>query len=143
VASFNTDGFEQLENMLLTKANGAGEIAEEMLEAGSEILIKAHNAGIKRSLGRRTGTLEKSSGKSKIRKNDRGRFIPIYPQGEQPHGTPGKGQSGNVRNAQAGFTNEYGSSSIPPRPWMAPANAQAENEVREAMTRIWEEKHSG
>ena len=147
MARFNFGGIAELENILLREADGVEEIADKMLEAGAKVLVKAHTASAEAMLHRRTGSLAGSIASSKTKKNEFGRYRIVYPQGNQPHGNPKAGQKGEVRNAQVGFTLEYGrkqqygTSAMPPRPWMETANRQAEGAVLEAMEKAWEEKH--
>ena len=142
LASFNVLGLEEAELALLVHADRAIMKVDAALEAGAKVLIAAQRSSARSRLGTRTNnTLAKSIGKSRIGKKRDGRNIQVYPQGKQPHGTPGAGKAGNVTNAQAGFVNEYGalgSRHLPPSEWMSAANAAAEDEVNAAMLKEWE-----
>jgi len=141
MASFNAVGLEDAERAILANAEKAAEAVDHMLRAGAKVLIAAHKRTLKAMLGTRTGTLAESPGESKIGKTESGRMISVYPQGKQPHGTPGKGKSGNVRNAQVGFTLEYGARktrNLPEVRWMKTANDASRDAVSEAMREEWE-----
>lgn len=147
MASFNVVGLDDAEMALLAHADRAIMKVDAVLEVGAKVLIAAQRSSARTRLGTRTNhTLAKSIGKSEIGKKQNGRNIQVYLQEKQSHGTPGKGKSGNVRNAQVGFTLEYGARetrNLTETPWMEDANAAAEGEVNAAMLKAWEELDDG
>jgi hypothetical protein len=150
MADFTVAGFDEVEAMLLRRSEDVENFAPDMLEAGAKILANAQRQELQRiSRGDRSiGTLAASIGTGTPKKSKSGLkyYVDVYPQGNQPHGTPsggGKKKRGMVSNAQVGFTIENGSSEMPARPWMSVAAAKSENAVHEAMRKKWEEKQDG
>jgi hypothetical protein len=141
MATLKVEGFEEAEKMLLRKEAAAVEAVPEMLAAGAEILVKAQRESINR-MARGQGTLAASIGATPIRSSGAGSYIDVYPQGDQPHGTPRRGKKGSVSNAQVGFLLEYGSRQLPARPWMTAANEESAEAANEAMRKVWEAKIS-
>ena len=148
MAEFNVVGFDEIEKEILRRSEAAQRIAPDMLKAGASILITAQKAELRRiSRGDRSiGTLADSIGMGKIRnsKDALKMYVDVYPQDDQPHGTPGFGLGKNkyVSNAQVGFTLEYGSSDMPSRPWMSVALQKSETAIHDAMITVWEEKQN-
>lgn len=146
VAQFNVTGFDEIEKALLKREAAASSAAPEMLKAGAAVLVKAQSAEIKKVArgDRSIGTLANSIAATPVRSYSDGSKIEVYPQGDQPHGTPKKGKKGRVSNAQVGFILEYGrSSNMPARTWMSTANEKSNEEVHAEMRRVWEEKQNG
>jgi len=146
MASFNAVGLEEAERAILANAESAKRAIDPMLRAGAKVLIAAHKRNLKAMLGTRSGTLAESPGESKIGETTSGRMISVYPQGKQPHGSPGKKKGGNVRNAQVGFTLEHGAKktrNLTEVRWMETANDAARDAVSEAMLEEWERQQYG
>jgi len=135
------DGLEKIEAMLLRNAEAAEKHAEDILKAGAEALVAAQKSALARLAmsDRSIGTLQGSIGMGRVKKSRSGTGIhtDVFPQGHQPHGAPRKGKRGNVSNAQVGFVVEYGRSNMPGRPWISVAEANAADEVNDAMGEAW------
>jgi hypothetical protein len=143
MAAFNVVGFKEIEKELLRQSEKAERLAPKMLEAGAEVLIAEQKRQLRRVTGSGSGTLADSIGASEVKKtrSKLGHHINVYPQGNQPHGTPTVGKKkkrGPVSNAQVGFIIEYGTSDTPAKPWMSVAEEVSADAVNEAMRRVWE-----
>ena len=134
MARFNVDGFDDVQKKLLRHNSAAQKAAPKMLEAGAKVLVRAQKA-VSRQIGvYDTGQFHDSIKPTKVKTRDEEKYVEIYPQGVDDKG---------VRNAEKGFIAEYGTSRIQARPWMSTANAQAADEVHEAMRKVWEEETVG
>lgn len=158
MADFTVSGLDEMEALILQRSEAVNVIAPEMLNAGAKILIAAQKAELRQisTTDRSIGTLANSIGTGGVKKSADGLkvYIDVYPQGDQPHGSPGTGTRNNgkkykrgksklVSNAQVGFTIEYGSSEMRARPWRSVAAQKCAAAVHEAMRKVWEEKQNG
>lgn len=148
MAEFSVSGLDEMEALILQRSEAVDAIAPEMLAAGAKILAAAQKSELQRvSRGDRSiGTLANSIGIGSVKRSADGLkvYINVYPQGDQPHGTPRRGKRGNVSNAQVGFMWEYGKAGkFPARPWVGAAMARCAAQVQEAMRGIWEAKQNG
>jgi hypothetical protein len=155
MATFNVVGFDEAMEQILKQSESVEKFAPDMLKAGAEVLAAAQ----KRTLAamgrgdRSIGTLANSIGIGEIKKSETSVYMDVYPQGEQPHGSPRKGKRGKITNAQVGFMLEYGYAvrdkdgravgTVPGRRWMANAMDSSATAVHEAMRKVWEDKQNG
>ena len=152
MASFNQvnmSAFDEIERLLRHGDAQAEKIAQDMIRAGAQVLIKAQKAEIRRLAfsDRSLGTLENSIGMGNFKRGTRASSTAIhtdvFPQGYHPHGFPRARKRGRVSSAQVGFILEYGHSNMPARPWMSVAENKAADEVIDAMARVWEAAQDG
>ena len=143
----DTTAFDGMVEMLLRSGEEAKKKAPEILKAGAKVLIDAHKAELNSmaKTDRSIGTLANSIGMKSIRVTETAAHTDIFPQGEQPHGHPGRGAAGRgqkVRNAHVGLLLEIGykkgDTHVPGRHWMAAANSKASEAVHDAMGEAWE-----
>lgn len=144
MAKFNTVGFDEVEKELLLASEKASKAVTKMLEAGADIIMKAHKTEAKAMKIEDTGEFIKSIKKSKVLEKNTSKRIEIRPTGKDSKG---------VRNEEKGYIAEYGKKAkeakgkkrkfnqgeVPARPWMETANLKSEEEVHQAMKKIWEE----
>lgn len=145
MARLNVEGFEEMELMIMRQEEAVERLAPEMLNAGAKVLAAAMGLtlrGVSRG-NRSIGTLAGSIGIGTVKKSATSVYMDVYPQGDQPHGSPRKGKRGRVSNAQVGFMLEYGSSKMPARPWLAKAINAAAPGAQEAMRKVWEAGQDG
>lgn len=147
MAEFGAEGWDELERAFLRQEEGAIETIDEMLEETSEIYLEelkvaAEGYGIKD-----TGGFINAIQKGKVIVDATSRSVEIVPEGRANHTADsgggvsnkrkGKSQNGNIRYAAIGYIYEYGSSSIPARPWHTKGNAAAESKAKDKAESIW------
>lgn len=142
MARLEINGFEDAEKMIAELAQNAPETVDAMLTAGAQVLVEAQRLAVKRyaKAGRSIGTLARSIAATEPKGEGAGRYVEVFPHGDQPHGSPRKGKHGKVSNMQVGFILEYGRSNMPSHPWMSEANEKSADRIQEAMGEIWEER---
>ncbi len=151
MAEFNTEGMEELSSAFMRQEEQATAIVQEMLQAEAEIYIQqqknaAAGYGIKQ-----TGGFMNSIKAGQMQKEDTAVYIEICPEGKADHKADygggysnkankrkGKSQGGNVRYASIGYIFEYGTSSMPARPWLTQGNAKADSLAYDKAREIWE-----
>lgn len=103
----------------------------DMLEAGGNVVKKAHTEALQSALGSRTGHL--ASSPSITKKVSAGaRYVLIYPKGTHHTYRPKTG-SGVATNAEVGFVHEFGGHGNAAKQWMRTANEQCASEAVDAM----------
>jgi len=134
--------FVALELEIQKRVSGSERALRAALNAGADIMVAAHKKAIRKYVkGKRsTGTLENSIAKSKVKSKDIRMSIDVLPQGEQPHCNSGEDKKDNVKNAQVGFTLNYGRSDMSARPWFSEANYEAYDKIRDEMERVFHEE---
>lgn len=117
-----------------------GELIENMLNAGADVIVKAQRSEIQ---ARWAGPHSEGISARSVKKNNKirttkyvgisGRYIDIYPQGTRKRGRK------HVRNAEIAFINEYGAPKrgIAARPAIFIANAKSEQKAVEASERVY------
>lgn len=119
---------------------GTDEEAERILNAMADAVepVMKRNAR-KEIIGLRdswTGTTQESVGRTKMKRlrNNGGRVMYLYPQGERVRG---KKKKRKTRNAEIGFYNEYGvpSRKMAARRWVSKTSEEAEGLAEEAVVR--------
>lgn len=134
MARFDTSGLDDLFLEMEREAELVGEIADEMLLAGAEIVKQEWKKSAERHGHRDTGALIESIGypiKPKTAKDIR--KIDIYPQGKDAKGT---------RNAEKAFILNYGTprKGKPGSHWVDDADAASAEPVEKAFKEIWENR---
>jgi hypothetical protein len=139
MATFSVVGFDELERDLLRHSENMEKAIPKMLKAGAQVLIKAQKGMIER-MAYDKGTLASSITASPVYSKSTSSYLNVYPSGYQPHGTPGDVHGGKVRNAQVGFTLEYGRplQGVAPIPWMSAAIESSRDEIHEVMLKVLE-----
>lgn len=146
MAEFNVEGMEELSNAFMRHEEGAEAAVQEMLTATAEIYVQEHKAAAGGYGIRKTGGFMNSIKASTIRRDGTALVCDICPEGKADHPAEygggsnkrkGKSRKGNVRYATIGFIFEYGTSSIPARPWFTQGNAKAEQKGYEKAQEIW------
>ena len=151
MAELNTTGLEELSAAFMRHEAAADSIVEEMLQASAEEYVKAQKEAAAGYGIRKTGGFIDSIKAGSIESDDTAKSITIVPEGRADHGADygggysnkgnkrkGKAQSGNVRYATIGYIFEYGTSSIPARPWLTEGNAKAEAGAYNKAKAIWD-----
>lgn len=148
MAQFNVVGIDGIISEMNRRTEKAVKKIPKMLEAGAAVLVEAQKAEIdimieqglaregenKSEVSRSLGDLKKSIKATKI-KTDKGfEYVDVY-----PHGKDSKG----VRNADKGFTLEFGRSNMDGYNWMETANQKSAAAVSEAMRKVWEDDSDG
>jgi hypothetical protein len=146
VAEFNVEGMDELSSAFMRHEEGAEAAVQEMLTATAEIYVQEHKAAAGGYGIRKTGGFMNSIKASTIRRDGTALVCDICPEGKTDHPAEygggsnkrkGKSRRGNVRYATIGFIFEYGTSSIPARPWFTQGNAKAEQKGYEKAQEIW------
>ena len=127
--SYKLDGIETL---LSAIGDIPDAVADEMLQAGAEVLRDAQEKSARKILTGPyvTGATAASIKVGKVKRDKGGaKAITVGPQGTRPDGK---------RAAEIAFLNEYGVSRkhIAPRPFIRLANTQSEKAVEEAEQRV-------
>lgn len=127
MGSFKINGLDSLINDLSALAALPDSVAEDMLNAGADI-IEAEQHKTAKSMGvYDTGVTEGSIKKTKVKKTATGKSIDIFPQGVNSDGN---------RNAEVAFINEFGKSGKhgkkgqPARPFIRTAMKRRKNGPR-------------
>lgn len=136
MAKFNVVGLDDIQERMLKREKITEEAVPEMLKAGGAVMQKAQKSEILSMFrsDRSTGDLAASIVVSKVKKNDIGKMVEVYPDGTDRHG---------VRNATKGFVLQYGRKNMPAKPWFTAANTKAAEAVNAEMRRVWEAKQDG
>lgn len=113
-----------------------GETMSEMLEAGAEVLRKAHEESIKSHFTSRSGTLGSSPGVVK-RVSGKQKYALIYPQGTH-HTYRAVTGDGVARNAEVGFVLEFGGHGNYPSQWMREANEKKADDAVDEMAKVYD-----
>ena len=146
MAEFNVEGMDELSSAFMRHEEGAEAAVQEMLTATAEIYVQEHKAAAGGYGIRKTGGFMNSIKASTIRRDGTALVCDICPEGKADHPAEygggsnkrkGKSRKGNVRYATIGFIFEYGTSSIPARPWFTQGNAKAEQKGYEKAQQIW------
>ena len=146
MAEFNVEGMDELSSAFMRHEEGAEAAVQEMLTATAEIYVQEHKAAAGGYGIRKTGGFMNSIKASTIRRDGTALVCDICPEGKADHSAEygggsnkrkGKSRRGNVRYATIGFIFEYGTSSIPARPWFTQGNAKAEQKGYEKAQEIW------
>ncbi len=143
MGAFTTVGLEDVAQKFLQMDEAATKAVPLMLEAGANVIIKAQQdeaaaMGIKETAG-----FIQSIKATPVKGDDTERYIEVYPQGKAKHGNDRKGDKSNVRYATIGFIAQYGTSSIPARPYMTAANEKAHQQATDAMYEVWQGVNNG
>lgn len=143
MGEFTTVGLEEVAEKFLHMEEAATKAVPLMLEAGAAVLVKAQQdeaaaMGIKETAG-----FIQSIKATPVKGDDVERYVEVYPQGKAKHGNDRKGDKSNVRYATIGFIAQYGTSSIPARPYMTAANEKAHQQATDAMYEVWQGVNNG
>jgi len=133
MAGMTVDGLDGLMDDFAALAALPDQVAEDMLNAEADVLVKAQRAEIKsRWRGPYSqGISAKSVKKGKVKPSGIGHSISVYPQGTRTRGKQ------RVRNAEIAFINEYGKTGQPARPAINTANKKKEQEAVEAAEKVY------
>lgn len=150
MAEFATDGMDELINAFMKREAQAEQAVNEMLEAEAELYKETQQQEIT-ALGLvDTGGFRNSVTIGETQRDTTSAYKYITLEGRADHGSDwggghggakrkkGKRQAGNVRYATLGYIFEYGTSTIPARPWLTQANSRAESPAYEKARQIWE-----
>lgn len=158
MARFDTNGLDAL----IIDLDEIREIDEDtmldILEAGGEVIRKAHVEAIKKIFGRRSGKFEESPTVHKKMSGQGGhlRYILVYPAGVHhtykargnPYAKTKRGRKGGTRkttNQDVGFVHEFGGHGNAAEQWMRKANEEYATEAADAEAAVlyaWQEKHN-
>lgn len=151
MAELNTEGLEELNFAFLRQEERATETVEAMLEAEAEVYTECLKSAASEYGIRDTGAFINSIKAGKTQRKNVEVYKVITPTGKAKHGADygggysnkgnkrkGKSSKGNVRYAAIGFIHEYGTSSMPARPWFSKGNQQAEELAHSKAMEIWE-----
>ncbi len=109
-----------------------------MLEAGGEVIRKAHEAKIREIFASHTGHLAGSPFIHK-RSNESKRDVLIYPKGTHHTYKAKNGGTAEARNADVAFVQEFGGHGNYPSQWMRTANEEHSSEAVDAMEAVYDE----
>ena len=148
MAELNTEGLEELAKAFRMQEERAAATVKEMLLAATEEYLKAEKQAAASYGIHKTGGFIASIKASGIQQEDTALYTEIIPEGRASHKADygggsgkkrkGKSQQGNVRYATIGVIFEYGTSSMPARPWLTQALKKAEEPAYNRAKEIWE-----
>ncbi len=151
MAELNTTGLEELSDAFMRHEQAADETVEAMLKAEADEYVKAFKQSAAGYNIRDTGGFIESIKAGNVISSATEKSIDIVPEGRTNHNADygggysnmsnkrkGKAQKGKVRYATIGYIFEYGSSSIPARPWHTQGLAKAEQPAYKKAQEIWE-----
>ncbi len=108
-------------------------VINDMLNAQSEVVVKAQKkTGLRMGI-HRTGVTLQSIKAGNVKRRRDGAYVDVYPQGTNKDGN---------RNAEVAFINEYGKRGQPARPFIRTANEESAAETTRAAEKIlhdWQE----
>lgn len=152
MAEINTKGLEELSYDFMRQEENATNTVREMVQAEAEIYTEQLKQAIAGYGIKNTGGFLNSIKAGEIQQEDTAVYITIQAEGRANHTADygggysnkgekrkGKSSAGNVRYAAIGFIFEYGTSSIPARPWWTKGNQQAEEPAYNKAMEIWEQ----
>lgn len=151
MAEFNTEGMEELSDAFMRQEENATATVEEMLQAEAKIYIEQQKQAAAGYGIRKTGGFMNSIKAGNMQREDTAVYMEICPEGKADHTSDygggysnkankrkGKSKGGNVRYAAIGYIFEYGTSSMPARPWLTQGNTKADSLAYEKAREIWE-----
>ena len=151
MAELNTEGSADLTEASMRPDKQPDKVVDQMLTARAPAYVKAQQEAAATYGIRKTGGFISSIKAGNIESDDTAKSITIAPEGRASHGADygggysnkgnkrkGKAQKGNVRYATIGYIFEYGTSSIPARPWLTQGNAKAEAGAFYKAKAIWD-----
>lgn len=128
MATLNWQGLDELYAEMSRAGKQAGEVAQQMIQAGADEVVKAWKTAIGLHGHVKTGDMQKSVG-FKIKRKNGMRVAEIYPLGKDRHG---------VRNAEKAFILHYGRSNLRGSRFVDEAERIAEAEAIPVMREIWD-----
>ena len=140
MANFNVVGLDDAMLSMKEIASIPDDVAEEMLQAGGEVLADAQKRKYLSTLKQHTGNLANSLKVSKMtRRRDGSRGITVYPRGKH-HSYKHDDGFADARNADVAFVQEYGSKKrgISAKGIMAAANAESGDAVQAAELAVYD-----
>lgn len=130
MATLNTNGLEGLEMSLDELAQLPEEVERDMLLAEAGVIERAQRQkGLAYGV-HRTGVTLASIAHGKVKTEDDGKAMYVYPRGKNARG---------ARNSEVAFINEYGKTGQPPRPFIRDANEEAVDEAVGEAEKIYNE----
>ena len=151
MAELNTEGLEELSYAFLRQEEEATATVEAMLEAEAQVYTEKLKESAQAYGIKKTGGFINSIKASKTKREDLAVYKTISPECKAKHGADygggysnkankrqGSSSAGNVRYGAIGFIFEYGTSSMPARPWFTQGNLKAEDEAHKKAMEIWE-----
>lgn len=136
MARINSYGLDDLYKTIEREAKVTPAMQDAMLKAGAAVLVDAMRDQIKRfdiwDLGATWWSIKSSMVKNRLGQ----RYIEVWPAGRRKDDKHPSGE----RIETVAFIAEYGTSKIPPRPFMSTAIRQSEERVAEEMMRVWRER---
>lgn len=130
MAKFNMVGLDKLEADIARRASLLDDAAPEMLNAGTDVLVEYQRGSIIQHGLVDSADMLESIKAGPLHHGDGGYYQEVWPQGKDHKGVP---------NATKGFVHEYGSSKVPATHWMSEAAEGGEEDVVDAMRKVWNE----
>lgn len=135
MANVTIGGLDDLMADFAELARLPDKVAEDILNAEADVIVPAQQEEIrKRWKGPHSeGISAKSVKKGKVKKQNGGHSLAVYPQGTRKRGKK------SVRNGEIAFINEYGAPGrgIAARPAISTANKKKEKEAVEAGEKVY------
>ena len=131
MARFDMTGLDELMQDMQRRGQMVGEVADQMLAAGAEEVVKAWQTQAARFTKdpRATGAMAASVRGTGTVHGGGAVYTDIYPQGSDGNG---------VRNAEKAFILHYGKKGYPGTHWVDDAEQAAEGPVQERFEAIWD-----
>lgn len=127
MATFDSDGLDDLMLSMSELAAMPDSIKDEILNAQADVVVEAQKQTARSYGVEDTGLMVEKIKKTKAKTDKHGvRSIHVYPQGSRTrHGT-------KTRNAEIAFENEYGNADQTARPFVRDANERSADETTAA-----------
>lgn len=133
MASINTQNLDGLMMDFAELASLPDWVAEEMLNAGADVIVEAQKKTARTMGVVDTGQLAASITKSRVKfRRDRAKVIHVYPQGERKRGNI------TTKNAEIAFVDEFGKQGQPARPFIRTSVEQSADKAIDAMFKVYD-----
>lgn len=129
MARFNVTGMEAVIKDMHRLSQQSGAVADEMLQAGAEVVVEAWKTSIQSHGHIDTGAMLRSVRPTKAATTGDVRSITVYPQGSDKHG---------VRNATKAYIANFGRTRQRATGFVFDAERAAEGPAQSAMVAIWD-----
>lgn len=143
MARFEVDNVDGLMLSMKEVAELPAEVITEMVEKGADVAVEAQKRKIQELDLIDSGDLQRSI-KAIIKRTGRAPYALVYPSGthhtQNSNRHHGRQRSGDVRNAEVGFVQEFGAPDrkIKAKQWMRLANEDAADALTQAELAVYD-----
>lgn len=134
MAKLNVQGLDEVVEQMKNMGQLSGRVADEMLQAGGEVMTDAWKDAIRRHGHVRTGTMLTGVKPTKVKNIGSGKELYVYPQGYDRNN-----RKKPTRNAEKAFVLHYGRSNMSGTHFVDAAEAEGGPKAADAMMGRWDE----